>query len=93
VLAGQAGQARQAAPGAPGLDLLATLPDNAVRPLVDALIVQETAPKIELDNCGRIERVAQAMAPIDPEVAGTLLGLLVGFAGSDRVPICAAPAQ
>jgi hypothetical protein len=88
VLAARAGQPRQAAVGAPSADLLANLPDSAVRPLVDALIVQEAAPRIALDNCGRIERVAQAMAPIEPEVAGTLLGLLVGFVDSDRLPIC-----
>jgi hypothetical protein len=88
LLAGGARQARPATPGAPGLGMLADLPDSAVRPLVDALIVQEASAKIEPTNCGRIERVAQAMAPIDPEVAGTLLGLLVGFAGSDRLPVC-----
>jgi hypothetical protein len=76
--------------GREGLDALSTLPDDAVRPLVDALIVQETSPKIALRNCGRIERVIEVMAPIDPEVAGTLIGLLVGFTDSDRLPVCPA---
>jgi hypothetical protein len=91
VLVGRAGQSRLASPGAPGPELLASLPDSAVRPLVDALIVQEAAPRIALENCSRIERVAQTMAPIDPQVAGTLLGLLVGFVDSDRLPVCPAP--
>jgi len=73
-----------------GLDTLSTLPDDAVRPLVDALIVQETSPKIALRNCSRIERVIEVMAPIDPEVAGTLIGLLVGFTDSDKLPVCPA---
>jgi hypothetical protein len=30
------------------------------------------------------------MAPIDPEVAGTLLGVLVGFADSERISVCPA---
>ena len=73
-----------------GLDTISTLPDDAVRPFVDALIVQESAPKIAPKNCTRIERVIEVMAPIDPEVAGTLLGVLVGFADSDRLPVCPA---
>jgi len=72
------------------LDAIKTLPDHAVRPLVDALIVQETAPKIAVKNCTRLERVIEVMAPIDPEVAGSLIGLLVGFADSDRLPVCPA---
>jgi len=71
-----------------GLDTITTLPDDAVRPLVDALIVQESAPRIALRNCTRIERVVEAMAPLDPEVAGTLLGVLVGFADSEQIPVC-----
>jgi len=82
--------AGKAGSGSEGLDAVATLPDDAVRPLVDALIVQETAPKIALKNCTRFERVIEVMAPIDPEVAGTLIGLLVGFADSDRLPVCPA---
>lgn len=84
LLAGKAGSSGQ------GLEMMAGLPDDAVRPLVEALIVQETAPKIALKNCTRLERVIEVMAPIDPEVAGTLIGLLVGFADSDRLPVCAA---
>ena len=76
--------------GAGSLDSIATLPDEAVRPLVDALIVQETAPKIALKNCTRLERVIEVMAPIDPEVAGTLIGLLVGFADPEQMPVCQA---
>jgi hypothetical protein len=73
-----------------GLDTITNLPDDAVRPFVDALIVQESAPRIALKNCTRIERVIEVMAPIDPEIAGTLLGVLVGFADSERIPVCPA---
>lgn len=71
-----------------GLDTISGLPDDAVRPFVDALIVQESAPRIALRNCTRIERVIEVMAPLDPEVAGTLLGVLVGFADSEQIPVC-----
>ena len=76
--------------GSEGLDTISTLPDDAVRPLVDALIVQETSPRIAVRNCSRIERVMEVLAPIDPEVAGTLIGLLVGFADSEKLPVCPA---
>lgn len=82
--------AGNASAGRSGLDTFSTLPDEAVRPFVDALIVQESAPRIALRNCTRIERVIEVMAPIDPEVAGTLLGVLVGFADSERIPVCPA---
>lgn len=70
------------------LDTLAALPDNAVRPLVDALIVQEVSAKIDTRNCNRIEWVIEAMAPIDPEVAGGVLGAVVGLVDPDQLPMC-----
>lgn len=82
VLAGKAAQARQ------NLSILANLPDNTVRPLVDSLIVQELSPKIAIKNCSRIERAIQVSAPIDPEVAGTLLGVVAGIVDPEQLPIC-----
>jgi hypothetical protein len=70
------------------LDMVANLPDDAVRPLVDALIVQEVSAKIATGNCRRIELVMQAMSPIDPEIAGNLLGTIVGLVDPDEMPIC-----
>lgn len=84
VLAGQATQGRQ------NLDMLANLPDDAVRPLVDVLIVQELAAKIPPANCRGIERAMQVAAPIDPEVAGTLLGVIAGIVNPERLPVCPA---
>lgn len=84
-----AGKAR-GAPGQVDPSMFATLPDNAVRPLVDALIVQEAAAKLEPSHCGRVERVIEAVAPIDPEVAGTLIGVVVGLVAPNDPPICLA---
>ena len=66
----------------------ANLPDDAVRPLVDALIVQEAAAKLEPKNCGKVERVIEAVAPIEPEVAGTLIGVVLGLVAPENPPIC-----
>jgi hypothetical protein len=72
------------------LDMIGTLPDNAVRPLVDALIVQELSPKIDVKHCGRIERVIELASPIDPEIAGSLLGAVAGIVNPDEMPVCPA---
>ena len=84
VLGGRSGnaQSRQL------LDTLGTLPDAAVRPLVDAWIVQEVSAKVPVRNCRRLEWVIEAMAPIDPEVAGGVLGAIIGLVDHDELPVC-----
>lgn len=78
--------------GADGLRMIATLPDKAVRPLVDALIVQEVAPQIDARHCEKFELLIQALSKIEPEVAGTLLGLVAGLVKLDEPSICGARA-
>lgn len=72
------------------LDMITSLPDNAVRPLVDALIVQELSPKIDVKHCGRIERMIEIASPIDPEIAGSLLGVVAGIVNHEELPVCPA---
>jgi hypothetical protein len=79
-----AGQNRQ------NVDMIGSLPDDAVRPLVDALIVQELSPKIDVRHCGRIERMIEIASPIDPEIAGSLLGAVAGIVNHDELPVCPA---
>lgn len=77
--------------GSQNLQIFANLPDNAVRPLIDALIVQEISAKIGRGQCSKIERVMEAVAPIDPQVAGNLIGVAAGLFAPDNPPICPAP--
>ena len=77
-----------AAQGRQMLDSLGTLPDEAVRPLVDAWLVQETSARIPVGNCQRVEWVVEALAPVEPEVAGGLIGAIVGLVDSDKIPVC-----
>lgn len=70
------------------LDTVGALPDEAVRPLVDAWIVQETSARIPVKNCQRVEWVVEALAPVEPEIAGGLIGALVGLADQDKMPVC-----
>ena len=63
-----------------------TLPDNAIRPIADALIQQELAQKIHPSSCRNIERLVQAISPLDPQDAGTILSVLFDFASaSDKL--------
>ena len=64
----------------------ATLPDNAIRPLADALIEQELAAKIHPRSCRNIERMAEAISPLDPRDASRVLGVLFDIASaSDKL--------
>ena len=63
-----------------------TLPDNAIRPLADSLIQQEVAQKIHPGSCRNIERLVQAISPLEPKDAGAILSVLFDFASaSDKL--------
>ncbi len=69
-------------------ELLTSLPDDVARPLADAFIVEKVAQKVEPRNCGKYERVAEAIAEIEPHTAATLVGTLVGLVGAKEAEIC-----
>lgn len=60
----------------------ANLPDNAVRPLADALILQEASVRIDPGSCVNIERLAEALSPLEPAQAGRILGVLFDIAST-----------
>lgn len=70
------------------MDTIGSLPDEAVRPLVDAWIVQETSARIPVANCQRLEWLVEALAPVEPEIAGGLIGAIVGLVDPDKLPVC-----
>lgn len=70
---------------------LAELPDDAVRPLIDALIQQKVAEAIKPDSCSKIERLAQVLAPMEPQELGALTGVIASLALKDKKPpVCPA---
>jgi hypothetical protein len=70
---------------------LAELPDEAVRPLVDALIQQKLVESIKPDSCSSIERMAKALSPLEPSEFGELAGVIASLALKDEKPrVCAA---
>jgi hypothetical protein len=60
----------------------AALPDKAIRPLADALIQQEVAAQIHPHSCRNIERMAEAISPLDPIDASRILGVLFDIAAT-----------
>ena len=70
--------------------MFAQLPDEAVRPLLDALIVQMVAQEIKPGSCRNIERLVQALDMLEPEQAGTLTGVIASLAltGDKEVQMC-----
>ena len=70
--------------------LLGNLPDDVVRPLVDAVIVEKVAEQVKPEHCRNIERVAAAIAPIDPRSAAALLATVMSLVGVKEPSICSA---
>lgn len=77
-------------PADDGLAMIVNLPDNALQPFVDALIVQELAQKITPGSCEKIERVMAALAPVEPAVAGNLVAVIFALADTKEPRVCPA---
>lgn len=76
------------AKGSEDLKVLTDLPDEAVRPLMDALIEQKVAEEVKPGSCTDIERLANALAPLEPAEVGTLVGVIVGMTVDDKPEVC-----
>jgi hypothetical protein len=70
--------------------MLAGLPDDAVRPLVDALIAQKIGEEIKPKDCGNIERGLQLVSPLGPRDSGALLGFIFTLVKPDDAAVCPA---
>lgn len=71
--------------------MFATLPDNAVRPLVDAMIAQQIGEAIKPANCGNVERGMQLASVMSPRDSGAMIAFVMAMAKPKSPPIC--PAQ
>ena len=70
------------------VELIAGLPDKTVRPLLDVMMADVIAQDFVGKNCGKAERVLQALAPIEPNVAGELLAVIMSLSETDKLSIC-----
>lgn len=70
--------------------MLAGLPDEAVRPLLDALIAQKIGESIKTKDCTKVERGIQLASPLSPRDSGALLGFIFTMVKPDDAMICPA---
>ena len=64
------------------------LPAEIVRPLVDEMIAQKVAEQVAPADCRRIERAAEAFAPLEPTEVGRISAVIMSLAGIERPKIC-----
>ena len=72
------------------LGMLSQIPGETMRPLVDALIVQEAANRTEIAQCAKVDKLAAALAPLDPKDAANLLGTMFAVFEPNHPLLCAA---
>lgn len=71
--------------------MLAALPDNSVRPLVDAMIAQKVGESVKPEQCGNVERGMQLASVMNPRDSAALIAFVVAMTKPKNPPIC--PAQ
>ena len=70
--------------------MFAALPDNSVRPLVDAMIAQKIGEEIKPDQCGNVERGMQLASVMNPRDSGAMIAFVMAMAKPKNPPICPA---
>jgi len=68
--------------------LLAGLPDESLRPLVDAIILQKVAESVKPDSCRSVDRVLEVLSRFEPQDAAELLGVLLSLVDLKDPQIC-----
>lgn len=70
--------------------MISALPEDALRPFVDALVGQMIAGEIKPDSCTKIERGMELLAPLPGENLGGLIAFIVEMANLKNPPVCTA---
>ena len=73
------------------IDAMTKMPDDALRPFVDALASQKLSEEIKPETCSKIERVMALISPLPVENVSGLATLLFELTGVENPSICAAP--
>ena len=83
---GNAGQAKADDP----LAMFAALPDQSVRPLVDAMIAQKIGQEIKPEQCNNVERGIQLASVMSPRDSGAMIAFVMAMAKPKSPAICPA---
>lgn len=72
--------------------MIATMPESALRPFVDAFVGQMIAEEIKPASCGKIERGLELVSPLPTENMGALVAFMLDIAEVKNPALCTAPA-
>lgn len=72
--------------------MIEALPEDALRPFVDALVGQMIAGEIKPDSCGKIERGVELLSPLPGDNLGGLIAFIVELTDRKNPPVCGAAA-
>lgn len=72
----------------PMAGIIDSIPPDALRPFIDAMVIQLVAGEIKPDTCGKIERGVELIAPLPPENVTGLLTFIAEQTKLDNPPLC-----
>ena len=70
--------------------MFAALPDQSVRPLVDAMIAQKIGEAVKPEQCGNVERGIQLASVMSPRDSGAMIAFVMSMTKPKNPPICPA---
>jgi hypothetical protein len=73
--------------------MLSAMPEDALRPFVDAFVGQMIADEIKGDSCNKIERGLELMSPLPTENVGGLIAFIIELSDMKNPELCPAPAN
>lgn len=82
--------AGQSASGADMGAIIGSMPEEALRPFVDALVGQMIAAEIKGDSCTQIERGLELLSPLPRENMGGLVAFIAELTDMKDPPVCGA---
>lgn len=68
--------------------MIASLPEDALRPFVDGLVGQMIVAEIKGDNCAQIERGVELISPLPTDNVGGLFAFIAEMADLKNPQIC-----
>lgn len=74
--------------GQESVSAMREMPQEALRPFLDALITGLIANEVKPEKCGNIERLLEVLAPLEPFEAGRLAAVIAAMAGVEDPEIC-----
>lgn len=70
--------------------MFAALPDNSVRPLVDAMIAQKIGETVKPEQCVNVERGMQLASVMNPRDSGAMVAFVMAMVKPKNPVICPA---